>query len=85
MKIIKEKEKVVPQQVIEVPNGEYCEREDGSVKCKYLQYDISPFRGAYWYCDQFGCEFRVPYDNKPVSANRDIKKCNECKACEVKD
>ena len=85
MKIITQHEKTITlkEQVIEVPDGDYCETESG-IKCPHICYDISPFSGVHWHCDQFNCEFEVPYDNKPIKALRNIKKCEKCMNCEIK-
>lgn len=62
----------------EVPDGDYCQKADGSVSCKYYYYEIDPFFGCGFYCHAFGHNFNVPYDNKPICAKRDIKKCEKC-------
>ena len=62
----------------EVPEGDYCQREDGSVSCKYYGYSADILCGAQFYCNAFGDYFDVPYDNKYLDAYRDIKKCEKC-------
>ena len=75
--------KIVKEEIIEVPDGEYCQTEDGVVKCKYFYFDIDPFCGAEFCCSKFDARFDVPYDDKPLGACRNIKKCEKCKQCEV--
>lgn len=65
---------------IEIPDGEYCQKEDGSVSCKQYRYDIDPLFGTQFFCNHFGCSFDVPPDGKPICAKRDIKKCKSCLA-----
>lgn len=62
----------------EVPDGDYCQKSDGSVSCEYYCYDIDPIFGTTFYCRAFGHTFDVPYDNKQICAKRDIKKCEKC-------
>lgn len=62
----------------EVPDGDYCQKADGSISCKQYCYEIDPIFGTAFYCTAFGHTFDVPYDNKPICAKRDIKKCEEC-------
>ena len=31
---------------VEIPDGEYCQRADGSVNCKYYYYEIDPIFGS---------------------------------------
>lgn len=63
---------------VEIPDGEYCQKADGSVSCKYYGYDIDPLFGTHFFCKQFGNSIHVPYDNLPICAKRDIKKCAAC-------
>ena len=39
---------------VEIPEGEYCQRADGSVSCKYYYYEIDPIFGSGFYCHEFG-------------------------------
>ena len=63
---------------VEIPDGEYCQRADGSISCKYYYYEIDPIFGSGFFCHEFGHTFNVPYDNLPICAKRDIKKCDAC-------
>ena len=60
-----------------VPDGDYCQRADGSVDCNQLKYNID-FFGARCYCGAFYNVFHIPLDSKPLRTKYDIKKCNEC-------
>lgn len=65
----------------EVPSGEYCQKADGSIDCKYCSYDIDILAGrALWECSFFNKYLDVPCDNKPINAKRNIRKCKECLA-----
>ena len=66
-----------------IPDGDYCQKSDGSVTCAQYNYAIDPFSGAQFRCSLFDHYLDVPFDNKPIRANRDIKKCDKCKFLEM--
>lgn len=62
----------------EIPEGEFCQREDGSINCKQYGYDVDPFFGVQFYCSAFKHYFKVGSDGKLIRDKRNIKKCDAC-------
>jgi hypothetical protein len=64
---------------LNIPDGKYCQKSDGSVDCIFYRYDVDPLAGTRFYCDKYCNDFDVPFDNKRICDKRDIKKCKQCK------
>jgi len=64
---------------LNIPDGEYCQKADGSVNCIFYQYEVDAFIGARFYCGKYCHDFEVPFDNRRICDKRDIKKCKQCK------
>lgn len=58
---------------IEVPEGEYCDRDD---TCSFLEQS---FLGQYW-CSLYGDELEIDVDNWCYCI-----RCDKCKKAEVDD